>query len=676
MVSSLQNTSVDWGYAIEKTKKVGNLLDHNVTWPSGKFIGGSAGMNVRFYVRGNPRDFDEWEYAGNPTWNWSNMLQYFKKIENYQSEVSATEANTAVGSTDELHGKTGPLPINYFVNDSPFKQTLFDAARELGHPAMSDVNGRQYVGIGRAPGTISQGKLFNAAKAYLSPAKDRTNLDVIKYAHVTRVNVDNTTGQVTGVTFQINRTIEFAAVATKETILSAGSIGTPKILQLSGIGLEKYLTRLGLPVVRSLSTGFNLQNHITVPLFVQFNVSNVQATETGTTTNAGASANANVNANAAGAGRTFGVNVGTTPSAGAGSVGAGKTAGVYIGTTPGVNVGASPDPSVDATAANTDPNTDPNTPTTTEPGVDSTDALYDYIKQRTDIASLQNIFDVLGFFSTVNSPYPNIGTQYTIFKRGDQLLLTEYLKQFGLNATVAQPIIDANAVGDIAVIFVTILNPITMGKVRLRSLDPYDPPMIQSNFLDRREDVATLVQGVQFARSFLQTTPFQNLSASEVVLSIPQCETVQVKKKKVKPPPTPKPPKPSKKNKKGEPTPPPPPPPPPAPLEPEPLPEPIPYGSDQYFECYVKQLSTTLYNPVGTSKMGPAVDRFAVVDSRLKVHGLNGLRVVDASIMPKIISAPPNAATIAIAEKASDIIKEDWPAVDPAAPEATAHDEL
>lgn len=596
MISSLQNTTFDWGYSIQKTHKSGNLLAQNVTWPSGKFIGGSAGMNLRFYVRGNPRDFNEWEYAGNPNWNWQNMQQYFMKAENYQTE--ALPPNQSVVD-DELHGKMGPLPINSFVNEHSFKKTLFDAAQELGHKQIADLNGNEFIGIGQAPGIISQGKLFNAAKAYLSPSRNRTNLHVIKNAHVHKVNVDNTTGQVTGVQFQINQTQQLTAHATKETILSAGSIGTPKILQLSGIGPEKYLTRLNISVIRNLHTGFSLQNHITVPLFIQFNVSDVKTIDINT------DAIANVTANA-------------------------------------------------------------NLPTHTDPGnVDSTDTLYNYIKQRKDISELQNVFDVLGFFSTSNSQYPNIGTQYAIFKNGDTILLTEYLKvKIGLNETVAQPIIAANTNADIVIVFVTLLNPMTLGKVHLSSSDPYALPIIQSNYLNRPEDVTVLVQGIQLARKFMETTPFQQLNATDIVLSIPECETVSVKKTKIKPTKAPK--EKSKKNdkkNKGRTTtttttevP---------PIE-EPLPEPIPYGSNQYFECYVKQVAKTYYEPVGTSKMGNSIDRFAVVDSRLKVHHLTGLRVVDASIMPKIVSAPIDAATIAIAEKASDIIKDDWATIDAA----------
>lgn len=587
MFSTLQNTSVDWGYHVDKSNKAGKLLPHNISWPSGKFIGGSGGMNVMFYVRGNQRDYDNWEQLGNPTWNWQNVLEYFNKLETYNVTADATPV------ANELHGTNGPLHVNPFNNDEPFKQVLFDAAQELGYKKLDDINGNEYVGIGTAPGTVEQGRRYNSAKAYLAPAKNRTNLHVIKFAHVTKINVDNTTGQVQGVQFAINKTHELNVTVTKEVILSAGSIGTPHILQLSGIGPEKYFQRLNMSTVRNLYAGWSLQNHISVPIFLKFNV---------------------------------------TPSA------------------------------EQADGEKTATPTETATPVTTDP----TDDLYNYIKQRKGVFSEQSVFDVIGFFNTVNvtDAYPNIGTHYAVFKRDDNIIIGEYLKQLGFNESVSQPIIDANKEADIAIVFVTLLNPVAMGKVRLRSADPYDLPIIQANFLDRREDIATLVQGVQLTRKFLDTAAFNQTGVTELIISMPECETVPVKKSKTKTT-TPKPPKQKSGKKSGkkskgeeiivEPT----------TVAPEivQIPEAIPYGSDQYWECYVKQVSTTLYHPVGTAKMGPATDRFAVVDSRLNVHGLKGLRVIDASIMPKIVSANVNAATIMIAEKGSDFIKEDYPAI-------------
>lgn len=592
MFPTLQNTSVDWNYHVERSPKVGKLLTHNMTWPSGKLIGGSGGMNLMFYLRGNQRDYDDWESLGNPSWNWQNVLEYFKKAENY---------NAAVGTPgfEQYHGTAGPLPVNAFNNAEPFKQLLFDAAAELGYKQLDDVNANEYIGVGTAPGTVANGVRYNAAKAYLSPAKDRANLHVIKYAHVTKINIDNTTGQVTGVDFSINQTHALTALATKEVVVSAGSIGTPHLLQLSGIGPDKYFRRLNVSTVRDLHAGWSLQNHISVPVFLKFNV---------------------------------------TPSA-----------------TPADGV-----PTENAEAADT-PVTAAAEPEVS-PTVASTEQLYDYITQRKGIFSEQSVFDVVGFFNTVNATdaYPNVGTHYAVFKRDDNVIIGEYLKHLGLNETVSQPIIDANKEADIAIVFVTNLRPAALGKVRLNTTDPFDTPFIQANNIDRPEDVAALVQGIQLSRKFLDTAAFTSSGVSEVVIPIEECEFLPPKKvKKVKPP---KPVK-EKKNKKGnqkvktpevvtEPT----------PVEPA-LPEPIVYGSDQYWECYVRQVAMTLQHPVGTAKMGPATDRFAVVDERLKVHGLTGLRVIDASVMPKIVSANVYAATIMIAEKGSDLIKEDHPLV-------------
>lgn len=577
MFSTLQNTSYDWGYHADYSNKAGRLFEKNISWPSGKFIGGSGGMNAMFYVRGNQKDFDNWELLGNPTWNWQNVVEYFKKAENY------TLSETSILSTANLTGSSGPLRVNAFNNAEPFKQLLFDAAKELGYITLDDVNGNEKVGFGTAPGTLDQGVRYNAAKAYLSAAANRTNLHLIKFAHVIKLNVDNTTGQVSGVEFSINKTHALSVNAIKEVVLSAGSIGTPQILQLSGIGPEKYMRRLNISSIRNLHSGWSMQSHISIPLFWKFNETVQELIEGAVSSNE---------------------------------------------TVPDMNA--------------------------------STDELYSYIKNRTGVFSQESVFDAIGFINAnpnLTDVYPNISTQYVVFKRNDILFL-EFLKNIGLNDTTAQPLIDANKVAEIAVAFVTLLNPSALGKVHLNSADPYDLPRIQANYLDRPDDIETIVQGIQRTRQFLETSAFNTSGVTEIQIPISICESLLPKK--VKKPKATKPPKTKskkdKKHKNEETT--------EAPVtEPVPQPELIPYGSDQYWQCYIKHLTTTPYQPVGTAKMGPATDRFAVVDSRLKVHGLNGLRVVDESIMPKIVSANIHASIVMIAEKGSDFIKEDYPEV-------------
>lgn len=572
MFAALQNSSVDWGYHVEKSHKASRSIANDVIWPRGKFIGGSGGMNVNLYIRGNARDYDNWEQMGNPSWGWQNVSEYFKKSEDNQAP------DLGVDNNNTNHGIGGPLKVNWINNEEPFKQVLLDAAKELGYNQIVDINGNEHIGLGVAPGIIDQGMRSSSAKAFLAPAKDRANLHVIKHAHVTKVNVDNSTGTVLGVEFIVDGVTSMLATVSKEVILSAGSVGTPQILQLSGIGPEKQLRWLNISTVRNLNVGYSLQDHIYAPMFLKFNVSQ--------------------------------------------------------------SVAAAPS--------------------------DVVDDLYNYIKHKKGVFSEKGAFDLVGFFNTVNltDAYPNIGTHYVVFKRGEKAILTEFLNQLGYNESVSLPILDAVEKADIAIIFVILLNPLSMGKIRLRSADPLEAPFIKANYLDRREDVATLVQGIQLMRNFYATPSFNKSEVEEINMNV-QCEQPAPIKIKVKPIKPAKPPKShkSKSHKKQK-------------SHQEAIPEtipvlpltpqPIPYGSDQYWECYVRHFANSLHHPVGTAKMGPATDRFAVVDSQLNVHGLKGLRIIDASVMPKIVSGNTNAATIMIAEKGSDFIREDWPRNDTA----------
>lgn len=569
MFPALQNSSADWGYHIERSHKVSRSIANDVVWPRGKFLGGSGGMQVMLYVRGNPRDYNHWQQLGNPTWGWSNVSEYFKRSESFEE--------SSLGENDTIHGHDGPLKINWVQNDDAFKQVLFDAAKELGYKQLEDINGIEQMGIGIAPAVVDQGIPSSPAKAFLSPAKDRANLHVIKHAFVTKVNIDNSTGEATGVEFIVRNATATTAKVRKEIILSAGSVGTPQILQLSGIGAEKYLRRLNIPLIRHLKVGFSLQDHIYAPVFLQFNASK------------------------------------------------------------------------SVTAAPTD----------------STDDLYNYIRHKEGVFSTKRIFDVIGFFNTVNATdaHPNIAIQFAVFKRGEIAILTDFLNKVGYNDTVARPIFDANNAADIAVVFIILLNPLAMGKIRLNSTNPFIAPRIQPNHLDRREDVTTLVQGIQLLRTFYGTSSFLLNEVSEINMNVAECIQSRPKKVKVKPAKSERPAKSTKsykgKGTKGEqrvieqqqtePI-----------VELPPGPEPIAYGSDQYWECYIRHFATSMSHAVGTAKMGPATDPFAVVDSRLGVHGLKGLRVIDASVMPKITSGNINTATVMIAEKGSDFVKEDW----------------
>lgn len=207
------------------------------------------------YVRGNSRDYDDWERAGNPGWGWQDALRYFKK----------SEDNTQFAD-NEHHGTGGYLSVNRFGYDYPVKKVIGKAAKELGLKRLRDVNNGSYLGYGDAQGTVKGGKRWSAFKAFLLPVQERPNLFIAKDAFVHRVILEGST--VKGVEVEINGKVLKIAVR-KEVVVSAGALKTPQVLMLSGIGPKADLDKLGIPIVKDLPVGKNLQDHqVLLGLFV------------------------------------------------------------------------------------------------------------------------------------------------------------------------------------------------------------------------------------------------------------------------------------------------------------------------------------------------------------------------------------------------------------------------
>lgn len=236
----LRNTTFDWGYLAEVSNKASKSIPNGVFMPRGKFIGGSGGKNIMLYSRGNSRDYNQWESNGNPTWGWNSISEYFEK---------SLEKDF--------------LKIESFKNTENINEIIKSAGLELNHPFIADMNIDESLGLTELQGGMEINKKISSAKAFLIPAKDRTNLHVIKNAQVTKIDF-SPEGSVSGVHFTIG-TNNLIAKAIKEVILSAGAINTPQILMLSGIGPEKILRKLGIGLVKSLQVGKNLQDHVTVP---------------------------------------------------------------------------------------------------------------------------------------------------------------------------------------------------------------------------------------------------------------------------------------------------------------------------------------------------------------------------------------------------------------------------
>ncbi|XP_048269619.1 glucose dehydrogenase [FAD, quinone] isoform X2 [Bombus terrestris] len=220
-------------------------------WPRGKAIGGSSVINYMLYIRGNKKDYDIWEQLGNPGWSYKDVLTYFKKSEDNRDQ---NYTNTPYHSTG------GYLTVDKSQWHSPLAVAFLQAGREMGYENR-DINGERQTGFMTPQGTIRQGSRCSTGKAFLRPASRRKNLHVAMHAHVTKILIDPSSKRAYGVEFfRDGRTLRVRA--NKEVIVSTGSINSPQLLMLSGIGPGEHLAEHGIPVIRNLSVGHNLQDHI------------------------------------------------------------------------------------------------------------------------------------------------------------------------------------------------------------------------------------------------------------------------------------------------------------------------------------------------------------------------------------------------------------------------------
>ena len=234
---------VNWRYNTEPDK---NLYERTAYWPRGKVIGGSSSINAMAYFRGLENDFTDWENAGAKNWGWDNVLKTYQAIEKHVSKK-------------EIVGD-GPIQISDLSEHMhPFTKNFMAAAKELNWPTPKNTP-IATEGLGYVHNTTKNGKRFSSADAFLHPIKNRKNLRIIKNATVEKIIIENL--QAKGVIYKVNNIKKYAN-ANKEIILSSGAIGSPQILQVSGIGNTDKLKNLGIDVVHELKgVGENLQDHL------------------------------------------------------------------------------------------------------------------------------------------------------------------------------------------------------------------------------------------------------------------------------------------------------------------------------------------------------------------------------------------------------------------------------
>ncbi|GIX69232.1 glucose dehydrogenase [Caerostris darwini] len=502
-------TNLDWQYKTAPQKHTGlALVNRQVSWASGKGLGGSSLLSFSTYSRGNSKNYDDWSAQGATGWSYDEVFPYFLKLEDNR-DIEYLE--------DGYHTVGGPVTVEKPRYKSEIKEPIFEAAQQFGYQVV-DPNGAYQTGFYDLQGYIRDGQRCNSAKAYLVPAENRTNLDIVSYAYVTKILMQNK--QAMGVQFDY-KGINYHVKARREVIMSAGVIKTPQILMLSGIGPREHLQKFNIPVIADLPVGNNFQEHIVSFLVYQL---------------------------------------------------------------------------------------DPRIPTV-EQKLTNLSNIEQYLQQRTGpLASGQFVSAVAFLNDDEESDTPKVDfPNYEMYF----LELPKKIQEttLGIKPEIFQKVFGSYEDIPILMCAVHPLQPKSRGTIRLKSNNPYDPPLIDPNYLEDPRDVKDMVTGLKLCQNFAKSKPMQKIGLKPFNTTLPDCESYLG-------------------------------------------------NEDRYIECLARSIVISISQAGGTSKMGNPADSTTVVDSKLRVKDIKGLRVVDASIMPIIPSANTNIPTIMIAEKASDIIKE------------------
>ena len=521
----LVDSDIDWKYKAEPNKHscIG-FNDGICKWPRGKVLGGTSTINGMVYMRGMKKDYDYWETLGNNGWNYTETLKYFKKSED--ARFPNWEKKNSEGIS--YHAQGGPLTVERF-HSSSFDTPLKRGVEELGHKFLEDINGESQDGFTCIQGTLRNRTRCNTAKAFLGIAKDRNNLHVSKHSHVTKIIIDPDTKKAAHVEFQTKNGHKHVVKIKKEVILSAGAIGSPQILMLSGVGPRDHLLDIGVePIVHDLKVGENLQDHIMFPGSL-FTIKRSEEFR-------------------------------LTPS-------------FY------------------------------------------NDATYEYLTRRSGILSTHFGTSFSGFIRTKYATDERPDIQYHVFAFLTNE--TDAISTLGNVLNLRNDTVDSlnEVIGkdDIFLITPILLRPKSTGKILLKSTNPFEHPLIYAGYLTdtNEKDLNLMLEGIKFTTDLANTTAMKAMEVTRKKFYIKECEELD-------------------------------------------------FDTTEYWKCAIRHVSSTLYHPVGTCKMGPETDPSAVVDPTLKVHGVKGIRVADASIMPIIVSGNTNAPTIMIGERVADYIKKDW----------------
>lgn len=254
LVSYIIGTDYNWGYRTEKQDGICMAMKNGrCHWPRGRAMGGTSVINYMVYTRGYKDDYDNWERLGNYGWSFRDVLPYFLKSE----DVGVDELKNST-----YHSTGGYLKVREAGWKSPIASTFIEASKQLGYRFMDSGNFDDF-GCSYVLANIDHGARCSASKAFLRPIRRRKNLFVAKEARVTKILIDEVRRRAIGVEF-IKHRKRYSVRANKEVILSAGTLNSPQLLMLSGIGPKDHLQQLAIPVVQDLKVGYNLHDHVSM----------------------------------------------------------------------------------------------------------------------------------------------------------------------------------------------------------------------------------------------------------------------------------------------------------------------------------------------------------------------------------------------------------------------------
>ena len=254
---TMNNPKFDWMYKLEKDKGLNN---RRIDWPRGKVLGGSSALNGLLYIRGDRHDYDNWKRLGNKGWGYDKVLPYFKKFECQEN------------GENEYHGVDGELKVSNLRLKREIAELFIQASQEIGIPYNPDCNGEQQEGVGYFQQTSFKGFRKSSYRSFLNrKIRGRKNLTIVTNTRISKLIFEDK--RVIGVNcIQSYNQPDKTIYANNEVILSAGSISSPQILQLSGIGDAKQLEKLGIDVVHNNpAVGKNLQDHLQVRMVFKTN---------------------------------------------------------------------------------------------------------------------------------------------------------------------------------------------------------------------------------------------------------------------------------------------------------------------------------------------------------------------------------------------------------------------